>query len=169
MENKLAQGINSQMNFEIYSSYIYFAMSSYLKGIGLNGAANWMQVQAQEELVHVGDFYGFLHDRGEAPELSAVNKPPVKWASPLAAFENAFKHEQVVSARINDLVDEALKCRDHAANAFLQKYVNEQIEEEANVNDVVQQLKLIEGAPQGLFMLDRELGQRVFTPPVKKK
>lgn len=168
MEDKLADGINSQMNFEIYSSYIYLAMSSYLKSIGLNGSATWMQVQAQEELVHVSDFYEFLHARGAVPELSAVHKPPLKWDSPLAAFEHAFKHEQVVSARINDLVDEALKCRDHAANAFLQKYVNEQIEEEANVSDVVNQLKLIEGAPQGLFMLDRELGQRVFTPPVKK-
>jgi ferritin len=168
MEKKLTDGINSQMNFEIYSAYIYLAMSSYLKGIGLNGAANWMKVQAQEEMVHVNDFYDFLHDRGECPELAAINKPPVKWDSPLAAFEHAYKHEQIVSSRINKLVDMALDIRDHAANAFLQKYVSEQIEEEASVHDVVQQLKLVEGAPQGLFMVDRELGQRVFTPPVKK-
>ena len=168
MEKRLADGINSQMNFEIYSAYIYLAMSSYLKGIGLNGAANWMKVQAQEEMLHVDDFYTFLHDRGESPELAAIDKPPVKWESPLAAFEDAFRHEQIVSSRINDLVDTALEIRDHAANAFLQKYVSEQIEEEASVSDVVQQLKMIEGAPQGLFMVDRELGQRIFSPAVKE-
>ena len=168
MEKRLADGINSQMNFEIYSAYIYLAMSSYLKGIGLNGSANWMKVQAQEEMLHVDDFYTFLHDRGECPELAAIDKPPVKWDSPLAAFEDAFHHEQIVSSRINDLVDTALEIRDHAANAFLQKYVSEQIEEEASVSEVVQQLEMIEGAPQGLFMLDRELGQRIFSPPVKE-
>jgi ferritin len=168
MEKRLADGINSQMNFEIYSAYIYLAMSSYLKGIGLNGAANWMKVQAQEEMLHVDDFYTVLHDRGECPELAAIDKPPVKWDSLLAAFEDAFRHEQIVSSRINDLVDTALEIRDHAANAFLQKYVSEQIEEEASVSDVVQQLKMIEGAPQGLFMVDRELGQRIFSPPVKE-
>ncbi len=169
MEKELAAGINDQMNFEIYSAYIYLAMSSYLKNLGLNGCANWMKVQAQEEMIHVDDFYDFLHDRGACPEFSAIDKPPVKWDSPLAAFEHAYQHEQIVSARINDLVDMALKYRDHAANAFLQKYVNEQIEEEANVNDVVQQLRLVSNAPQGLFMVDRELGQRVFTPPQDKQ
>ena len=168
MKKELTDGINSQMNFEIYSAYIYLAMSSYLKGLGLNGAASWMKAQAQEEMVHVDDFYDFLHDRGECPELAAIDKPPVKWDSPLAAFEHAYSHEQIVSSRINDLVDAALAGRDHAANAFLQKYVSEQIEEEATVNDVVQQLRLVEGAPQGLFMVDRELAKRVFTPPVKK-
>ncbi len=97
--------------------------------------------------------------------MQAIEGPPTKWDSPLAVFEAVYAHEQKVTGLINDLVDLAIKEKDHATNTFLQWFVNEQVEEESSADEVVQQLKMMENAPGGMFMLDRELGQRVFTPP----
>ncbi len=162
MDKELVKSINGQMNFELYSSYLYLAMASYLKSLNLNGFANWMDVQAREEIVHMMKFYNFMHDRNAEVELDAIAKPQNRWDSPLAAFEQAFKHEQIVTKRINALLDRAAGVSDHASLNFLQWFVGEQVEEEANAMDVIQQIKLVGDA---LFMLDRELGQRVFVDP----
>jgi len=98
--------------------------------------------------------------------LEVVDGPPTEWDSPLAVFEAVSEHEQKVTGLINDLVNLAIKEKDHATNNFLQWFVNEQVEEEASADEVVQQLNMMENAPGGMFMFDRELGQRVFTPPV---
>jgi ferritin len=169
MDKKMQKAINDQINFELYSSYIYLSMSSYLKSLNLNGFANWMEIQVQEEVFHAMKMYNFLHERGGSVEFQEVPKPKKEWDSPLAAFQNALEHEKIVTGRINDLVDLALELRDHATNAHLQWFISEQVEEESNVLGIVQQIKLSEGSPNGLFMLDRELGQRVFTPPIDSK
>jgi ferritin len=166
MDKKLVESLNSQMNFELYSSYIYLSMASYLKSLDLNGFANWMDIQVKEELAHVNKFYNFLHERGENVEFESIDKPQNKWDSPLAVFEHALAHEKIVTKRINDLVDMSIACSDHATSNFLQWFVGEQVEEEASVISVVQQIKLVGDA---LFLLDRELGQRVFNPPADQK
>ncbi len=166
MDKELVKSLNSQMNFELYSSYIYLSMASYLKSLDLNGFANWMDIQVQEEISHTMKFYNFLHDRDVEVEFEAIAKPQNKWDSPLAVFEHALKHEKIVTKRINDLVDQSTRLSDHATLNFLQWFVGEQVEEEANVMSVIQQIKLV---GDSLFLLDRELGQRVFTPPVEKK
>ena len=165
MNIKMQKAINDQVNFELYSSYIYLSMSSYLKSLNLNGFAHWMEIQVQEELAHAMKLYNFLQERGGAVEFQEIPKPKKEWNSPLAAFKNALDHEQIVTSRINSLVDLALDLRDHATNAHLQWFISEQVEEESNVLGIVQQMKLAEGSPNGLFMLDRELAQRVFVPP----
>jgi len=162
---KLQKAINEQTNAELYSSYLYLSMSAYFQSINMAGFANWMRIQAQEELVHVMKFYDYLAERGGRIELAPVDGPPMEWKSPLAAFEHVYEHEQMVTGRINDLVDLAIKERDHAANSFLQWFVTEQVEEEASADAVVQKLKLVGKDGGGLFMLDQELGNRVFTPP----
>jgi ferritin len=162
MDKKLAKALNDQMNFELYSSYIYLSMQSYLKSLDLNGFSNWMDVQVKEELIHMQKFYAYIHDRNENVEFAAVPKPQHQWESPLAVFEHALKHEKIVTKNINDLMDLATKVGDHATINFLQWFVGEQVEEEANATSVIQQIKLV---GKSLFMLDRELGQRVFTPP----
>lgn len=169
MDKKMQVAINDQMNFELYSSYIYMAMSSYLKSLNLNGFANWMEIQVQEEISHAMKLYEFLHDRGADVELMEILKPAKEWKSVEDVFQNALEHEQKVTGRINKLVDLALELKDHATNAHLQWFVNEQVEEESTVLGILQQVKLAEGAPNGLFMLDRELAQRVFTPPQAEK
>ena len=165
VNQKIQEAFNKQINAELYSSYLYLAMSAYFMSISLTGFANWMRVQAQEELVHAMKFFDFVNERGGRVALGAIDGPPTAWDSPLQAFQDAYDHEQKVTALINGLVDLAIEERDHAANAFLQWFVTEQVEEEASADAVVQQLKLAGGAGGGIFMIDRELGQRVFTMP----
>ncbi|UCF17885.1 MAG: ferritin [Phycisphaerales bacterium] len=165
ISKKIEKALNEQVNAELYSAYLYLSMESWFKSKNLKGFANWMRVQAQEEMSHAMKFYDFVDERGGRIVLKAVEGPPTEWDSPLAVFEAVYEHEQKVTGLINDLVDLAIKEKDHATNSFLQWFVNEQVEEEASADQVVQQLKMVERAPGGMFMLDRELGQRVFTPP----
>ncbi|MDD5556664.1 MAG: ferritin [bacterium] len=162
---KMQQALNLQINRELYSAYLYLAMAAYFESVGLGGCANWMAVQAQEELTHVQRFYRYLVERGGRVSLDAVAKPPAEWASALNAFEEALKHEGKVTGYINQLVSFALAEEDHATNNFLQWFVAEQVEEEASAEGVVQRLRLVGESPGGLLMVDRELAGRVFTPP----
>ena len=157
--------LNEQVNAELYSAYLYLSMESYFKAQNLNGFANWMRVQTQEEVTHAMKIYDFINERGGRVILKAIERPQTEWDSALAVFNAVYEHEQKVTSLINDLVDLAIKEKDHATNSFLQWFVNEQVEEEASADGIVQQLKMMENAPGGMFMLDRELGQRVFTPP----
>jgi len=165
IKEKIQEALNQQLNAELFSSYLYLSMAAYFESINLKGFANWMRVQTQEELVHAMKFYNFIIERGGKALLSAIEGPPTQWKSPLAVFEHAYKHEQKVTGLINNLVDLSIAEQDHATNNFLQWFVAEQVEEEASADEVVQKIKLIGDATGGLFMLDQELAQRVFTPP----
>ena len=166
LSEKTQKALNDQMSFEAYSAYIYMSMAAYFDSIDLTGFASWMKVQFREEMFHASKFYDFINGRGGRVLLATIDAPPIEWDSPQAAFENALEHERIVTGRINDMVSAALKEKDHATANFLQWFVAEQVEEEASVDTVVQRLKLADGAPGALFLLDQELGQRVFTPPV---
>ena len=165
IKKSIEKAINEQINAELYSAYLYLSMSAHFRSINLVGAANWMRVQAQEEMVHALRFYDYVLERGGKAALAAIEGPETEWKSPLAVFEAGYKHEQYVTSRINSLVDLAIKESDHATNAMLQWFVTEQVEEEANADAVIQKLKLTKGEGGGLFMIDQELGTRVFTPP----
>ena len=162
---KMQQALNEQINAELYSAYLYLSMEAYFKSENLPGFANWMRAQTQEELMHAMKIYDFLNERGGRVILKPIEEPQTQWDSPLAALEAVYKHEQKVTGLINDLVNLAIGEKDHATNSFLQWFVNEQVEEEASADEVVQKLKRLEKAPGGLFMIDQELGRRVFTPP----
>ena len=164
ISKKMENALNEQVNAELYSAYLYYSMVAYLESINLPGFAAWMRVQVQEELAHVTKLFDFVIERGGKAILKAIDGPPSQWDSPLAAFEAAYKHEQKVTGLIGELVNKAIEEKDHATNNFLQWFVTEQVEEEASADQVVQKLKLVDKAPGGLYMLDKELGQRVFTP-----
>jgi len=161
----MEKALNEQVNAEMYSAYLYLSMESYFKSLNLNGFAKWMRVQTQEEIMHAMKIYDFINERSGRVLLKSIEGPPTKWDSPLAVFEAVLAHEQKVTGLINNLVDLAIQEKDHATNSFLQWFVNEQVEEESSADDNVKQLKMMENAPGGMFMLDRELGHRVFTPP----
>ena len=166
LSKKLLDGLNKQINEEYYSSYLYQAMVGYFADLNLDGCAHWMKMQAEEEHMHGLKIFDYVAERGGRIELFEVAKPPMEWESPRAAFEAAFEHEKFMTESISKLADLAILEKDHATNSFLQWYVDEQVEEEASFDGVVQQLKLA-GDGGGLFMIDRELGQRVeiFTLP----
>ena len=157
---KIQDAFNKQLNAELFSSYLYLSMSAYFDSQTLKGMANWMRMQAQEEVQHAMKFYDFINDRGGRVVLAPVEGPETEWDSPLAAFEGAHKHECKVTGLIHDLVDLAIKEKDHAANAFLQWFVTEQVEEEASVTEIADKLRLVGDRGGVLFMLDKELGQR---------
>lgn len=167
LSKKIEKAINQQINAELYSSYLYLSMATYFESISLGGFSNWMRQQAQEELFHGMKMFDFVCNRGGRVILKAIDQPPSKWSSPLDAMQNVLSHEQKVTGLINDLVNLAQDERDHATNIFLQWFVSEQIEEEDTAGTLVDKLILIGKDANGLFMLDTELGQRIFTLPVK--
>lgn len=162
LKKKMLKALNDQINAEMFSSYLYLSMESYFQSVSLTGFAAWMRAQVQEEMMHAMKFYDFVNERGGKVTLEAIAKPESVWASPLDAFEAILKHEQHVTSLINDLVDLAISEKDHATNNFLQWFVSEQVEEEASVGGIVEKLRLIKDNPSGLFMMDNELGKRVF-------
>ena len=165
LSKKMQDALNAQINAEYYSSYLYLSMAAYAEEANLRGFGNWFKVQAQEEMVHVMKFFEFVVDRKGRVKLGKIEGPPADWDSPLAAFEATLAHEQHVTSLINKLVELSLAENDHATHSFLQWFINEQVEEEASADQLVQQLKLADNAPAALFLLDRELGARVFTAP----
>ena len=163
LSSKIQDAFNDQINAELFSSYLYLSMSAYFESQNLKGMASWMQVQAQEEHAHAMKFFDFIHERGGKVVLAKLDAPKVEWSSPLQAFEEAYKHECMISGRINDLVNLAINEKDHAANVFLQWFVTEQVEEEATAQEIRDKLRLVSGNPVALFMIDQELAGR--TPP----
>jgi ferritin len=162
---KIEEAMNKQINAEIYSSYLYYSMAAYFEAMSLKGFSHWMRVQALEELTHAHKFMNFIYDRGGRVMLQPIEGPEVEWKSPLHAFESAYEHEQKVSGLINKLMDLAQSEKDHASTSFLNWFVDEQVEEEASADEIVQQLKLVDQAEGGIFMLDKELNTRTFTMP----
>jgi len=168
IDKKMQGAFNEQINAELYSAYLYLSMVAYFESINLPGFANWMRIQTQEEVMHAMKIYDYVNERDGRVILKSIGEPQSEWESPLAAFEAAYQHEQKVTGLINELVNLAIEEKDHAANMFLQWFVNEQVEEESNADAIVQKIRLMADAPGGMYMLDNEMGQRVFTPPVTK-
>ena len=165
LNKRLEKELNKQVNAEFYSAYLYLSMSAYLADNNLNGFSNWMKIQFEEEQAHAMRFYQFIIDRSGKVTLDTIEAPKDKWDGVVNLFEEVLKHEQHVTSLINNLIEIAYEEKDHATVAELQWFVTEQVEEEATVSDILDQLKMIEGKGAGLFMLDREMKQRSFTPP----
>jgi len=162
MNGKILEEMNKQINEELFSGYLYYSMSAHFESVGLPGFAHWMRTQALEEQEHAHRFYNYINERGGDVKLQAIEAPQTEWSSPLQIFEAAYKHEQHITGRINKLVEIAQEEKDHASVNFLQWFVAEQVEEEASADEVVQRLKLVEDSKGGLFMIDREMAQRVY-------
>lgn len=163
---KMEEAFNAQINAEFYSEYLYLAMKSHFEELHLNGFANWFGVQVQEEHAHGMGMYDYVHERGGKINLAAIEKPELKGTDTVAVFEQVLAHEQLVTSKINALVDVAEAEHDRAALSFLDWYIKEQVEEEANVRQLIATLRLIGEDKKALLMLDRELAARTFVAPV---
>ena len=160
ISKEMQDALNEQINAEFYSSYLYSAMSAYCESVNLRGTARWLSVQAREEWGHGMKLYGHLIERGGRVQLKAIAAPPMDWESPTAVFEEVRRHEQKVTGLIHKLVELASAEKDHAAGNMLQWFVNEQVEEEANAEEVLQKVKALSGTSAGMVMLDQQLGSR---------
>ena len=165
LKQKIEDALNSQINAELYSAYLYYSMAADFASRSLTGCAHWMNIQALEEMGHVQKFVNYINERGGRVSLKAIDAPPVEWSSPRKAFEDALEHEGHVTSLINSLVDLSTAESDHATCNFLQWFVEEQVEEEATAGEIVDKMKLVEGAAGGLFLLDAELAKRPATLP----
>jgi ferritin len=169
LKKSIETAINQQINAEFHSAYLYLSMSSYCQSIGMAGCANWMKVQFQEELAHATHFFDYVLERGGRVILAPIAAVDVDFKSVMHVFEATLAHEIKVTSLINNLMDIAIKESDHATKSFLQWFVDEQVEEEANVEQILNNLKLINGEGQGLLMMDREMQTRVFVNPFPAK
>ncbi len=160
VNEKMEAALNAQLNAEVYSGYLYLSMAAYFEDIDLAGFANWMRVQAAEELEHGMKFYDYIIRRGASVTLTAIDAPQTEWDSPLAAFTHVLEHEQMVTGLINDLVDLAIEEKDHATNNFLQWFVEEQVEEEENAMENLAKLKLAGDDKSILYKLNEEFAGR---------
>lgn len=160
LNEKMEKALNEQLNAELSSAYLYYSMSAYFNNKGLPGCAKWMMIQAEEEVEHAQKFYNYIFDRMGEVKLDSIPKPTSTWNSILAVFEDAFRAESNVTARINNLVKLARELDDHASFNFLQWFVEEQVEEEASVDAVIQKVKLAGESGPAILMIDRELGSR---------
>ena len=158
---KMEAALNEQIKEELASAYLYLSMSAHFAAEGWDGMAGWIRVQAQEEQEHAMRLFDHIVERGGKVKLHALPAPEAKWASPLAAFQAAYKHEQHITACIHGLVELAQKEKDHAAGAMLQWFVMEQVEEEDHASKAVQLLERMGSEGRGLVIADREFGRRV--------
>jgi ferritin len=162
LNKEIEQALGKHLNMEIYSSHLYYSMSAYFEALSLKGFAHWLRIQALEELSHVQKFFDYVHERGGRLIMQTVEAPPYEWESPLRAFEGVYEHEAKVTTLINALMDLAISQSDHATVNFLQWFIAEQVEEEATADEAVQQLRLVEKTPGGLFLLDQQMNKRSF-------
>jgi len=161
---KMQRALNTHLNEEFYSSYLYLSMAAYFEAKNLKGFANWMRLQSAEEQLHGMKFFNFILQKGGKVTLAQIGDPKVEWKSITEIFSDTLKHEQKISGLINKLVDVAMAEKDYATNTFLQWFVTEQVEEEANVEEIIQKIEMIGDNKSGLYMLDNELGARVAAP-----
>lgn len=168
LPEKIEKILNEQINKELFSEYLYLSMATYFAAEGLSGFENFFIVQAQEERYHAMKFYNFVNERGGRVILKKLNDPKTDFASVQEIFELALEHEIFISNSINEIMDLAITEKDHATKSFLNWFVDEQVEEEASMQAILDKLKLIDGKGQGILMLDSELGKRVFTPPTSE-
>ena len=157
---KVVDAINAQINEEIFSAYLYLAMAAQADKMGLPGFVNWFKLQYAEELAHADRFFTYLLERDGEVCLEAIAKPELSKETPLSLFEKSLAHEQHITQCICNLKDLARSESDHATDVFLEWFISEQVEEEANARGVIDQLKMVDGNPNGLFMIDRELAGR---------
>lgn len=160
LNEKMQKALNEQLNKEIYSAYLYLAMSAYCSYKGLAGFANWFKVQYGEETEHAEKIYKYLVEQGARVELEAVEKPPLEFGTPLEMFEKTLAHEQFVTRSIRELLELAVAEKDYATSIFLQWFVEEQVEEEANDNAIIAKLKLAGEEGAALLVVDSDLGKR---------
>ena len=165
MTQNLKNAINAQINAELWSAYLYLAMSMDAEAKGYKGVANWFYVQFQEEQAHARIFMNFLNSRDEKVELMPIEAVPAEWDSVLAMFEKTLEHEKKVTAMINNIAAIAAEDRDFASINRLNWFIDEQVEEEESAREMISTFAAVEGNKYGMYMLDKELAARVYTVP----
>jgi ferritin len=168
LKDSISKALSDQVNAEYYSAYLYIAMSAYINRAGYKGVANWLSIQAREELAHAVHLYEYILERGDTPAFREIKAPPAAFGSLKEVFEQVLSHERMVTERINKIASLALEEKDHATYKFILWYVEEQIEEEASADELLSKITIIANHPGPLLNIDNQLAARVFNNPFTK-
>ncbi len=166
ISQELVDAINDQINFELYSAFIYFSMGAWFESQNLKGMAHWMEVQYQEEFNHAMRFYRHLTERGARVIMKQIDAPATEWKSAHDVFAVAYHHETIVTERIYKIGDIADRLGDRSAQSMLHWFYNEQTEEEANTMELRDRLKQIGDSLPALLQIDAQVAARPPAPPV---
>ncbi|WP_124640611.1 MULTISPECIES: ferritin [Amniculibacterium] len=169
ISERIAQAINEQIAKEHFAAYYYLSMSAWFYKNDLDGIANYFRVQHKEEMMHADKMFDYLNDVGGDIILQSVEQPPHEFKNAIEIFERALEHEKLVTKSIFNIMKLANEESDYATVSFLQWFVNEQVEEEANASQMVSKIKMVQDNPSALYLFDQELAQRVFVPDPNAK
>ncbi len=169
LNKKIAELINDQVNKEFYSAYLYLDFANFCDDEGLDGFANWYEVQAQEERDHAMMFRNYLKDNGVKVTLEAIAKPDKKLTKVMDALQAGLEHERYVTSLINNIYHEAFAEKDYKTMQFLDWFIKEQLEEEKNADDLIKKMNTFGSDARGLYLLNQELAARVYTAPSTNK
>ena len=165
MDKKVAELLNQQINKELYSAYLYLDIANYYIDLDLDGFGNWYTIQAQEERDHAMLFLKYMQNNGLKVTLDAIDKPDKVFNSPLDPLKAGLEHEQYVTSLINDIYEAAYSVKDFRTMQFLDWFVKEQGEEEQNADSLIKKYELFGNDPKGLYLLNQELGARIYSAP----
>lgn len=165
MDQNVSALINDQINKEFYSAYLYLEFANYYASVGLDGFENWYKIQAQEERDHAMLFYQYLQNNGEKITLEAIAKPDCDLTDNMAPLKAGLEHEKYVTSLINNIYAAAFEKKDFRTMQLLDWFVKEQGEEEKNAADLITKMELFGSDAKGLYMLNSELGARVYSAP----
>jgi ferritin len=168
ISDKMAAQINEQIKNELFSGHLYLAMAAHCSSADMDGFANFFVIQEQEERFHAMKFYHYLVEQGHDVKIYALDQPKTDYKSLEEVIDDAWKHEQKVTGLINKLMDLAIEEKDYATQSLLNWFIDEQVEEEASMLGILKKIQLVGETGPGIIMLDRELAQRRFAPPVKE-
>ena len=160
LSTKVEKALNDQINLEFNSAYAYLGMAAYFSGTPFTGFARWMHLQSKEEMEHARKFFDYVVDRGGKVILQGISEPPSSYKAPIEAFRASLRHEQKVSAAIEEIYELALSEKDYATLSFLKWFLDEQVEEEKNVSDMLARLELVGDNTSGLYQVDQYAGRR---------
>lgn len=160
MNETIQQALNEQLRLELTASHAYLAMAAWAEARNLSGCAHWMRAQSEEERGHALKIFDFIHDRDGQARLGALPEPGSSFGTVLEMFEAALEHERKVTASINRIYSLALQESDYPTQVLFQWYINEQVEEEKQLTQIIDQLRLVGAEGVGLYMIDRELAGR---------
>lgn len=169
LSKKLLKALNEQITHELYAAHLYMSMAAYCDGIDLEGCTNFFLMQAEEERFHAMKFFRYISDKDGEIVFDALDNPHRSYDSALDVFQSALAHEKIVTAKIYDLMDIATEEREYGTISFLNWFVDEQVEEEANFSALIHKFKIAMKDESMLHMLDMELGKRVFTAPASNE
>ena len=163
LNKKVEKALIGQINAEMWSAYLYLSMAAYCHSIGQPGMASWFEVQFQEEQDHAKILFNYVNSRNGRVVLKKIEEVPTEWDGVLDVFESTLKHEQKVTALINDLYALTHEENDFATQSMLKWFIDEQVEEEENAQNIIDNIKMIKDNGYGIYMLDKELGARTYT------